>query len=157
MLTNRSGFNKPKELRHLSKREIEAYLSDPHKKAAELRQAYEIALDPVSWNDEQNDNVRKAEEEGDDEEEEEDMLEEEDEDVQPVKKRKAPAAKPAPKKPKVDQAPKVSTTHARTLDSPLIVSVQPKKPTSSSSAPRKSVGTEEAEGEEVECESSHGV
>lgn len=85
------GFNRSHELRRLTKREIEAFLSDPHKRAADLREAYKLALDPESWNEEQNDAVRQAEEEG---EEEEDMLadedgQDEDEDEQPVKKRKS--------------------------------------------------------------------
>lgn len=85
------GFNRPHELRRLTKREIEAFLSDPHKRAADLREAYKLALDPESWNEEQNDAVRQAEEEGG---EEEDMLadddgQEDDEDEQPVKKRKS--------------------------------------------------------------------
>lgn len=117
----------------MHKREIEAYLSDPHKKAADLREAYEIAKDPEEWNEEQNKIVRKAEAKGEDEEEE-DMLEEEEEaEEKPAKKRKVSQSDGHVKKAKVSS------------------SSSNKKPTSAkTSVPRKSVGTEEADGEDGE-------
>lgn len=136
-MCHRSGFNKAHELRRLTRREIEAFLADPHKRNADLRAAYELALDPTSWNEEQDSNVRKAEEEGDEEEEEQDMLEdegagEEEEDEAATRKRKAPAPKAPAKKPKVE-TPKAK-----------------KPPTSASSVPRKSEGADEQEADEAE-------
>lgn len=95
-----SGFNKASELRKLHKKEIEAYLGDPHKKAADLRSAYELAKDPEEWNEEQNQIVRRAEASGEDDEEEEDMLAEDD-DVKPAKKRKVPSTNSSNKKVKL--------------------------------------------------------
>jgi len=128
---NCSGFNKANELRKLHKKEIDAYLNDPHKRAAELRSAYELARDPEEWNEEQNQIVRKAELAGEDEEEE-DMLAEDDEDVKPAKKRKVPAKESSNKKVKLSGA-------------------SSKKPSVKSSVvPRKSAGTEAEDGEDGE-------
>ena len=101
-----SGFNKANELRKLHKKEIEAYLGDPHKKAADLRSAYELAKDPEDWNEEQNQIVRRAEAAGEDDEEEEDMLADDD-DVKPAKKRKQPSTNLSNKKVKLSGASSV--------------------------------------------------
>lgn len=133
-----SGFNKTHELRKLHKREIEAYLSDPHKKAADLRAAYEIAMKPEEWNEEQNRIVRKAEEAGDDEEE--DMLEEEEEEEAPTtKKRKTQAGQGQAKKAKLSRGGEAASGNKKT-------------PVKSSGTPRKSVGAEDGEGDEAESE-----
>ena len=94
-----------------------------------MRAAYEIAQSPHDWNDEQNRIVKEAEAIGEDEE---DMLEDEDE--PPTKKRKAQGGE--------SQSRKAKGSASAT-----------RKPASKgSSVPRKSVGTEEAEGEEGERE-----
>lgn len=132
-----SGFNRAHELRKLHKREIEAFLSDPHKKGLELREAYEIAKEPEAWNSKQNRIVKEAEARGTDEE---DMLEDDEEDEQPTKKRKATTNQATAKKAKTSSGGGASKQKAQAKSSSTV------------SAPRKSVGTEEAEGEESECE-----
>ncbi|MCO5588126.1 hypothetical protein L7F22_042081 [Adiantum nelumboides] len=109
------GFNTNRDLKLLGKREIEAFLSDPHKRAADLKNAYKLAQDPKEWNDEQNDAVREAEEADENEDELADEGEE-DEEVQPVKKRKPstsvpkpPASKKAKSEPK-EKKPSVAPT-----------------------------------------------
>lgn len=89
----------PRDLSLLSKREIDAYLSDPHKKSGDLQKAYKIAQDPTDWNEQQNSIVRAHEaalEEAEEEEmENEDQLEEddeEDEEAESGKKRKRAGA-----------------------------------------------------------------
>lgn len=123
-------------MKRLQRREIEAYLSDPHKKAADLREAYEIAKDPEDWNEKQNKIVRKAEAKGgddNDDEADEEEEEEEEEEEKPVKKRKASQSDGHIKKPKVNSS-----------------SSSKKATPAKNSATRKSVGTEEAEGDDGE-------
>lgn len=100
------GFNTNRDLKLLGKREIEAFLSDPHKRAADLKNAYKLAQDPKEWNEEQNEIVREAEEADENEDELADEGDEEDEEVQPIKKRKQPSsaskASSSSKKPKAE-------------------------------------------------------
>jgi hypothetical protein len=130
-----SGFNKAHELRKLHKREIEAFLSDPHKKGPELREAYEIAREPREWNDEQNRVVKKEEARGADEE---DMLAEDDdeEDDKPTKKRKSASAQSSSKKVKTSNGAGAKKAKPQV------------KPTSAGSGARKSAGAEDGEGDE---------
>ena len=39
----------PKEISHLQKHEIEAYINEPHRKTPDLLEGYKIALDPAEW------------------------------------------------------------------------------------------------------------
>ncbi|UZJ53786.1 hypothetical protein CBS101457_003106 [Exobasidium rhododendri] len=130
------GFNKAHDLKKLHKREIEAFLSDPHKKGAELREAYLLAKKPDEWNEEQNRIVKEAESKGEDEE---DMLEEEEEDEKPTKKRKSTSGQGASKKVKSSSTGGASKHKASS------------KP-ASASASRKSEGADEGEGEEAELD-----
>lgn len=68
----------------MNKDKIDAFLAGPNRKKGDLRQAYELARDPTSWNEEQNTIVRNYEQSlqdaADEEEENQDQLEEDDED-----------------------------------------------------------------------------
>lgn len=81
-----------KDLELLSKDKIDAFLAGPHRKKGDLRQAYEIARDPTSWNEDQNIIVRNYEqslqEAAEEEEENQDQLEEDDEDEEPSSKKR---------------------------------------------------------------------
>ncbi|SNX84721.1 uncharacterized protein MEPE_03430 [Melanopsichium pennsylvanicum] len=72
-----------KDLELLNKDKIDSFLAGPNRKKGDLRQAYEIARDPNSWNEEQNTIVRNYEQSlqdaAEEEEENQDQLEEEDE------------------------------------------------------------------------------
>ncbi|SPO26252.1 uncharacterized protein UTRI_02528 [Ustilago trichophora] len=74
-----------KDLELLNKDKIDSFLAGPNRKKGDLRQAYEIARDPTSWNEEQNAIVRNYEqslqEAAEEEEENQDQLEEDQEDV----------------------------------------------------------------------------
>lgn len=77
----------------LNKDKIDSFLAGPNRKKGDLRQAYEIARDPTSWNEEQNTIVRNYEKSlqdaAEEEEENQDQLEEDEEDEgAPSKKRK---------------------------------------------------------------------
>ncbi|KAK9899145.1 hypothetical protein P389DRAFT_209153 [Cystobasidium minutum MCA 4210] len=118
----------PKELRQLTHKIIDAYLSDgSKKKLGKLRQGYEIAKDPSEWEAEQEKKdaaAKKAAEEP--EEEDVDMLDDDAADSKNAagKKRKRTASdkepkakketaakakkEPAPKKRKTDEKPKAS-------------------------------------------------
>ncbi|CEH14511.1 HEPATOMA-DERIVED GROWTH FACTOR-RELATED [Ceraceosorus bombacis] len=50
------------EMNHLTPKEIKAFLDEPSRAKADLRQAFLIAQDPSDWNDEQNVIVKNAEE-----------------------------------------------------------------------------------------------
>ncbi|CDW99151.1 hypothetical protein [Sporisorium scitamineum] len=50
-----------KDLELLNKDKIDSFLAGPNRKKGDLRQAYEIARDPQSWNEEQNTIVRNYE------------------------------------------------------------------------------------------------
>lgn len=83
-----SHWFKPRDMTLLTQREIRAYLDDPHKKQADLRQAYKVALDPHAWVQEQDEIVAAAERAAEDEEEGVDELDGEEgdeEDVRPAK------------------------------------------------------------------------
>ncbi|EST08478.1 PWWP domain protein [Kalmanozyma brasiliensis GHG001] len=81
-----------KDLELLGKDKIDAFLAGPNRKKGDLRQAYELARDPHSWNEEQNTVVRNYEQSlqdaADEEEENQDQLEEEDEDDEEVSSKK---------------------------------------------------------------------
>lgn len=89
-LTSHWAFSKDLEL--LNKDKIDAFLAGPNRKKGDLRQAYEIARDPSSWNEEQNTIVRNYEqslqEAADEEEENQDQLQEDDEDEEPSSKKR---------------------------------------------------------------------
>lgn len=103
----------PKELRQLTHKIIDAYLSeDSKKKQGKLRQGYEIAKDPSEWEAEQAKKdaaAQKQETEDDEQEEDVDMLDDE-ADGKPAagKKRKRTASEKEPKaaKAKKEAAPK---------------------------------------------------
>lgn len=88
----RSHWAFSKDLELLSKDKIDAFLAGPHRKKGDLRQAYEIARDPTSWNEDQNIIVRNYEqslqEAAEEEEENQDQLEEDDEDEEPSSKKR---------------------------------------------------------------------
>lgn len=122
----------PKELRQLTHKIIDAYLSDgSKKKQGKLRQGYEIAKDPSQWEAEQAKKdaaaEQESEEDGEEEHEDVDMLDEDadgknaagkkrkrtgaadkDSKAAKAKKESAPKAKkePAAKKRKTDDKPK---------------------------------------------------
>lgn len=115
-----------KDLELLTPAKIDQWLSNQNRKKGDLRKAYELARDPVSWNDEQNTVVKNHEiylqEEADAEEENEDQLQEEEEDAdaderEAGKRRKRPAetgkvreSATKSKKPKVAEAAKSKST-----------------------------------------------
>lgn len=72
----------------MNKDKIDSFLAGPNRKKGDLRQAYEIARDPTSWNEEQNNIVRNYEQSlqdaAEEEEENQDQLEEDQEDVEDV-------------------------------------------------------------------------
>lgn len=76
------AFSKDLELLNADK--IDAFLAGPNRKKGDLRQAYELARDPTSWNEEQNTIVRNYEKSlqdaAEEEEENQDQLEEDEED-----------------------------------------------------------------------------
>ncbi|PWZ02145.1 hypothetical protein BCV70DRAFT_57851 [Testicularia cyperi] len=88
-----------KDLELLTTQKIDQFLSSQSRKKGDLRKAYELARDPMAWNEEQNEIVHNYElslkEAAEEEEENQDQLQDEedeaaedDEDEAPVKKRK---------------------------------------------------------------------
>ncbi len=73
-----------KDLELLNKDKIDSFLAGPNRKKGDLRQAYELARDPATWNEEQNEIVRNYEQSlldaAEEEEENQDQLEEEEDD-----------------------------------------------------------------------------
>ncbi|SAM81729.1 uncharacterized protein UBRO_03144 [Ustilago bromivora] len=81
-----------KDLELLSKDKIDSFLAGPNRKKGDLRQAYEIARDPHSWNEEQNKIVRNYEKSlqdaAEEEEENQDQLEEDEDGDEPSSKKR---------------------------------------------------------------------
>lgn len=87
-----------KDLELLDSKKIDAFLNGPNRKKGDLRQAYELARDPTSWNEEQNEIVRNyeqslkdaAEELEENQDQLEDEEEEEDEEAGSKKRKRGP-------------------------------------------------------------------
>lgn len=95
-----SAWAYPKELRQLTHKAIDIYLSDDKKKQGKLRQGYEIAKDPSSWEAEQAEkDAAKLEAAQQQPEEDVDMLEDDAADGKAAgaKKRKRAAGDKEPK------------------------------------------------------------
>ncbi|KZS98561.1 hypothetical protein SISNIDRAFT_148144 [Sistotremastrum niveocremeum HHB9708] len=95
-----------KDLSLLQKHEIEAYISEPHKKSGDLLKGYQIALNPEAWEAEReaqrvDDEEAEADAEIDELEGEQDGEADEDGEKKPkAKKKREPEAKSKPKKKK---------------------------------------------------------
>lgn len=108
-----------KDISKLKEHEIEAYISEPHKKSGDLLTGYRIALDPVKWEKEREKADLAAVEQEDNAPV--DQLESDNEDdgaKKPAKpkKRKRDSEAPAPKpkaKPKTKGEKKVPTTKGK--------------------------------------------
>lgn len=101
MLTpRRSSWLPPKDVQSLPKHQIEAFLSETHRKASgALREAYKTALDPTEWDAQQADK-RRALEEADDADDDVDELEEEGDEPKGKRKRASAPVKKDSKKAK---------------------------------------------------------
>ncbi|WFD36476.1 hypothetical protein MCUN1_003355 [Malassezia cuniculi] len=93
-----------RDMQRLTEADINEFLEKTAKKTSDLYKAYQIARDPVAWNEEKNKIVKEHEEwlanGGADEEEE---AEEEEEEEEEPRKRKAPAAGASRKKAKAPE------------------------------------------------------
>lgn len=106
-----------KDLELLNKDKIDSFLAGPNRKKGDLRQAYEIARDPQSWNEEQNTIVHRYEQSlldaAEEEEENEDQLEEEgDEDGEPSSKKRKRAAETGKVRESADKRKKTKASEA---------------------------------------------
>ncbi|KAJ9475129.1 ISWI one complex protein 4 [Pseudozyma hubeiensis] len=120
-----------KDLELLSKDKIDSFLAGPNRKKGDLRQAYEIAREPQSWNDEQNSIVRNYEQSlqdaAEEEEENQDQLEEEDEeDDEPSSKKRKRAPETGKIRESADKRKKSKASEA--------AKTKPEKPASKAGA-----------------------
>ncbi|KZO98801.1 Tudor/PWWP/MBT [Calocera viscosa TUFC12733] len=106
-----------KDLSKLQKHEIEAFISEPHRKNSELMEGYRVALDPTEWED--NYTKRMADAAEDEAAMQEDQLDEEEEEVEEApaagkkRKRESLAADKKSKKAKLEQLSKKRTSKTK--------------------------------------------
>lgn len=120
-----------KDLELLNKDKIDSFLAGPNRKKGDLRQAYEIARDPQSWNEEQNTIVRNYEQSlqdaAEEEEENQDQLEEEeDEEEEPSSKKRKRSLESGKVRESADKRKKIKASEA--------AKTKPEKPSSKGAA-----------------------
>ena len=134
-----------KDLELLNKDKIDSFLAGPNRKKGDLRQAYELARDPTSWNDEQNTIVRNYEQSlqdaADEEEENQDQLEEEEEEEDDEEEPSSKKRKRGPESGKIRE----SADKRKKSKAAEAAKTKPEKPTSKSATAATNGGEDKSE------------
>lgn len=132
-----------KDLELLNTEKIDSFLAGPNRKKGDLRQAYEIARDPQSWNEEQNTIVRNYErslqDAAEEAEENQDQLEEEedDEDEEPSSKKRKRGLETGKVRESADKRKKTKASEA--------AKTKPEKPSSKGAVATTNGGEDKSE------------